>query len=123
MAEAQYGNFVFFLQALEYPDQGGDLRAGDVGVEPARVAVGHEAVAHLDPGIGPRFDRPRGAEVDVVGMRHDGEHAGDAAAVAIVEEGIGRRGHQRSVVCAAGDRACPAETGIWDQMASWRAAA
>jgi len=63
------------------PPQGGHLGAGDVLVEPAGVAVGHQAVGDLDPRVGPPCDRARRAEVDVIGMRGNGQDPGDFCVV------------------------------------------
>ena len=61
---------------LRLPDAG-DLRAGDRGVEAACVAVGDNAVRHLDAGLGPRRDGSGGPEVDVVGVGGDHQDAFD----------------------------------------------
>jgi transposase len=51
-----------------------DLRARDLRVEPAGVAVGDDAVADLDPGRRPGGHAAAAAEVDVVRMRDHDEH-------------------------------------------------
>ena len=54
------------------------LGASDVLVEPARVAVGDDAVGDVDAGVGPRRHAPGDAEVDVVGVRgHDQDPLGE----------------------------------------------
>jgi hypothetical protein len=68
----------------------GHLHPADRRVGAAGVAVGHEAVVHLDAAVGPGGDAARGAEVDVVGMRDDDQHALD---VVVGEEGHGRDGN------------------------------
>src|SRR5436190_394599 len=54
-----------------------DLVARDVRIETASVAIGHDAIRHLDASFGPRGHRASGAEVDVVGMSGDHEDALD----------------------------------------------
>ena len=63
------------------PPDARDLLAGDVGVGAAGLAVGADAVRHLDPGVDPAGDRAAGAEVDVVGVRGDDQHALDLGVV------------------------------------------
>ena len=53
------------------------LGARDRAIEPARLAVGDEAVHDLDPGVGEHGDRAGGREIDVVGVRHDDERTFD----------------------------------------------
>ena len=55
---------------LGLPDAA-DLAARHVGVEAAGVAVGADAVRHLDAGVGPGRDRAGGAEVEVVRVGDD----------------------------------------------------
>jgi hypothetical protein len=62
--------------------QRGYLRPRDGLVEAARVAVGNQAVADLDPGVGPERDGARGTEVDVV--RVGGDHQ-DALDLGVIE--------------------------------------
>ena len=81
------------------PSDAGDLGARDRRIEAAGVAVGDDAVRHLDAGLGPHRDRPGTPEVDVVGVRH---HAQDPLDLGIVEHRvtIPSRAHRASLrVC------------------------
>ena len=49
-----------------------------VAVGAAGLTVGDHAVGHVDPGVGPGRDGARGAEVDVVRVRHDHQDPLDA---------------------------------------------
>ena len=69
---------------------GGHLGPVALRLEPAGLAVGHQAVAHLDTGLGPAGDRPGGTEVDVVGVGDDDQDTLDL----FVRTGIsGRQAH------------------------------
>ena len=57
----------------------------------ARVAVGDDAVDDLDAGVGPRRDRTRDAEVDVVGMGHHDEDPFDSVDEQFVHHHLGRQ--------------------------------
>ena len=63
------------------PAQRGHLLPREVLVESAGVAVGHDAVDDLDPGLRPACDRSRRAEVNVVGMGGDGKDPGNLGVI------------------------------------------
>src|SRR5262249_34297201 len=50
------------------------LAAGPPRLDPAGLAVRHDAVRDLDAGVGPPGHRPGDAEIDIVGMGADHEH-------------------------------------------------
>jgi hypothetical protein len=66
----------------------------DRTVRPSRVPVGDDAVRDVDPGVGPESDGPRGAEVGIVRVRGDDEHAGDPRLDAVGDE----RGRARALL-------------------------
>jgi hypothetical protein len=59
----------------------GHLRARDPGVGAARVAVGGNAVRHVDAMVGPDRHASCGAEVDVVGMGGHHQYAFDLVVI------------------------------------------
>jgi hypothetical protein len=67
----------------------------------AGIATRHEAVLHVDAGVGPHRNTPGDAEVDVVGVRNDNEDALDGI--------IGEQGHgaMLTVVGSVAARCCP----------------
>ena len=58
-----------------------DAVARDSGIKAAGVAVGDDAVAHLDTGIGEYSHSARRAEVDVVGVSRHRQYAANAVGV------------------------------------------
>jgi hypothetical protein len=63
------------------PAHGRYLLPGEVLVETAGVAVGHQAVDHLDPGLRPACDGSGGREVHVVGVGGDGQDPADLGVI------------------------------------------
>ena len=59
---------------LLFPADSGDLGAGDSGVESAGVAVGDDAVGHLEPLTDPLGHGAGGPEIHVIGMGRDDQN-------------------------------------------------
>ena len=76
----------FGRRGLLRPAQWGHLGARERLVESARVTVGDNAVDNVDAAARPERDRPRGAEVQVVGVRRDGEHPADLRVVSHIRD-------------------------------------
>jgi hypothetical protein len=56
------------------PADPGNLGPGNLRVETTARTVGHDAVRHLDPGIGPPRDRPAEPELRIVRMGDNRQH-------------------------------------------------
>jgi len=61
--------------------QGRHPRARERLIKAVGLAIGHDAVGHVDPGFRPSRHGPRGAEIHVVGMRGDGKDPGDLGVI------------------------------------------